>query len=183
MTTPLDRDQLPDGLSELGSAIAAEGLSVTPHVVGGAAILLTIDSTRRSTVDIDAWVNTPNDFVRSRVFELAATIANRRGWPSEWVNDKAQLFIPEMVSGRLDEWEFVYEIGGFRVVAARPDVLLAMKLLAGRASRDLPDLPALISAAELTTRAEIDELFEDMYPHDEMKRTTRLWLDSFYPHT
>jgi hypothetical protein len=178
--TLLTRNDILDGVRELATRLDTGGHQLTLHIVGGAAVMLTVRPDRQSTVDIDTWINTSSEATRLAVAQHVSQIANERGWPDDWLNDKARLFIPEAVGGSTEEWSALLVVGAVTVVTARPDVLLAMKLFAGRGRRDMPDLPALIDACGLTTRAEIESVFETLYPYEEMKRPAVLWLDANY---
>jgi hypothetical protein len=59
------------------------------------------------------------------------------------------------------------EEGGVTVLYARPRLLLAMKLRAGRGTRDAEDIEGLIEACAIASLAEAEELF-DYYYSDEV---------------
>ncbi len=101
------------------------------------------------------------------------------GFPDDWLNDNASMFIPDNVSGDLSGWDRLLTVGGVTIVVAPPEVLLAMKLLAGRGRRDIPDLPPLVAACGVTTVREVEGIFDRYYPHDDMKPSARRWLTEF----
>lgn len=179
----LDRELALDLLNQLVERLADQEVHVHIHVVGGAALMLTVRPDRDATVDIDSWINAAAGSrdrvaVDEAVFEIAR---GHPGLPDNWLNDGARLFIPDSVSGLDDDWIPLIERGSVKVSVARPEVLLVMKLLAGRGRRDLPDLPSLIEACGLRTRAEIEHAFERWYPDDAMGPPAVVWLDKHYP--
>ncbi len=95
-----------------------------------------------------------------------------------WLNDKARLFIPNDVGGDIGEWLPHHLTNRIRIVIARPDVLLAMKLRAGRGRRDSDDLPALVEACGYTTRAQAEACFAEHYPDDAMKPKSQAWIEA-----
>lgn len=174
----LSREDVVRGLTQLAERLDADGVKVVIHLVGGAAVMLTVRHDRQLTTDVDSWVNSHGDEpLRSRVFEAVVLIGRANpGFPDDWLNDKAAMFIPDNVSGDLSEWKPLLTVGGVTIVVAPPEVLLAMKLLAGRGRRDIPDLPALTAACGVTTVREVEAIFDRFYPHDEMKPSARRWL-------
>ena len=179
----LDRTDVMRGLTDLATRLNDAGIEVVIHLVGGAAIMLTVRPDRQSTVDVDSWINTHGDqALHAQVLEAAEAVARANpGFADDWLNDNAQLFIPESVSGALDEWLPLISLGTVTIVNARPDVLLAMKLRAGRGRRDLPDLPALILACGLTTVAEVEAVFERLFPYEEIRASAQAWIEAHAP--
>jgi hypothetical protein len=178
----LGRDDVNAGLAELSDVLAELDIEVTFHIVGGAAIMLTAHPDRRATNDVDTWINTLGDAAARRQVDAAVVaIARRRGWPDDWLNDKAQLFIPDTVGSDPGEWLPHSVTRRVRVVTGQHPMLLAMKLHAGRGHRDLPDLQPLIEACGYTTFAEIEACFEEHYPHEVMKPKSRAWLETNFP--
>ena len=167
-------------LQELVDRLAAEEIRISIHIVGGAAIVLSARPDRQATRDIDAWLNGP-ETARIRLLDIAAQIATERGWNTDWINDNARLFIPESIGGAASEWTPLIDTDDIKVMIAQPQVLLAMKLRAGRGRRDLADLPALIHFCGLTTMAEIVAIFDHFYPHDDMSKKAADWLSRNTP--
>jgi hypothetical protein len=86
------------------------------------------------------------------------------------------MFLP--VDGEPHGWQPLCSGGGIEVWIAPPDIVLAMKLRSNRGRRDTRDLPVLIEAVGLTTRVEIEALFERFFPHDEtISARCADWLD------
>ena len=80
----------------------------------------------------------------------AEKVARDRGWPADWLNDKAAQFLPNGF-GRVPEWAIIYEDAIVTIEVATPEMLLAMKLHAAqiRRLRELEDLGfrGLVSAS------------------------------------
>jgi hypothetical protein len=133
----MDRDEILAALTALAAELDRHGVSAEMYVVGGAAIALAFDE-RRSTRDVDA-VFEP----KSRVYEAAATVGEARGLPAGWLNDAVKGFLegPDPAAAP------VLDLPGLRCLAASPQVLLALKVLAHRVGEDEDDVRLL--AAEL----------------------------------
>lgn len=167
-------------LPELAARLAARDVDVVIHVVGGSAVALGYDPDRNATRDVDAWLNASTDG-KAVVLSVAAELALENGWPPDWLNENAVMFIPEAVGGTGSEhWRSYHTTASVEVVVAAPDVLFAMKLHAARGRRDLPDLDVLAEAAGVTTARDAVELFESYYPHETLKRTAHAWLAQFF---
>ena len=162
-------DVLDRVLTELAERVAARDVEVVIHVVGGSAVAIGYNPDRSATRDVDAWVNA-SSAAKAVVLDVAAELANENGWPSDWLNENAVMFIPEAVGGSGSaHWRSYRTAGKVDVVVATPDVLFAMKIHAARGRRDLPDLEVLAGAAGVSTAAAAVELFELYYPPDALK--------------
>ncbi len=133
----LNRDDIIAGLTELATRMDAASIAATIHVVGGSAISIEYNHLRESTTDVDSWLHVHHTLADA-VDAIVREIAIERQWPDDWFNTRATMFLPEF--GEPFTWRTLFEIGVVRILVAPPDVLLAMKLLAGRGRRDLPDL-------------------------------------------
>jgi hypothetical protein len=173
----LTREDIISGITDLVQRCRDGGLAVGIHIVGGAAIALEYHHDRPITSDVDAWV-AGTAAGRIDVDELVATIAADRGWPSDWFNTKASMFIPDY--GDSSEWTPIMTVGDVNVFVASAKMMLAMKLRAGRGRRDLSDLPPLIAATGVTSRANVQALYDEFYPHDPMADRSRSWLDQHF---
>jgi len=178
----LSIDDIRSGLAELARRLDALGIEVSIYLVGGAAVALTVRPDRQLTDDVDSWINHHGDEgLRTSVFDVVAEIGRGRpGFPSNWLNDNAAQFIPESVTGDPADWTPFLAHGTVTIFAARPEVLLAMKLHASRGRRDLPDLPALLAASNVTSSSGAIAVFERFYPHDEIKARAVVWLEAHF---
>jgi hypothetical protein len=171
---------LAEVLADLAARVASTGSNVTVHVVGGAAIAIGVHPQRDATQDVDVWLNT--DATGRRVVEeVAARIADERGWSRSWLNEEARGFIPESVGGKgSPDWQPYCAIDDVAVVVAHPRILFAMKLHAARGRRDFPDLAVLAGPAGIDSAATASALFEEYFPYDELKPRAREWLAAFF---
>ncbi|WP_243230082.1 hypothetical protein [Microbacterium sp. CIAB417] len=164
----LTRDELEFGLKEIVQRLEERGEPAELRIVGGAAISLWHNAARGATQDIDAALS-PAD----AVLDVAKEVAVEQGWPDDWVNDKAQIFLPSGMGARGEEWETVYASGIVTVKVASLDMLIAMKLYSAqrRARREYEDLRVLLAERGVRTQAEAEALFEDFYPGDDLNDT------------
>jgi len=146
----MDREEIIDALTALAAELDRRGVSAEMYVVGGAAIALAFDE-RRSTRDIDAVFEPKNV-----VYEAAAIVAKDRSLPPGWLNDAVKGFL----AGDDPAAVPVFDLPGLRCLAASPETLLALKVLAHRIGEDEDDLRLLAhelgleSADEVLTVAE-----------------------------
>lgn len=88
-------DVLHDVLTELGALARDEGKVIEVAIYGGSALMLA-SNFRITTRDVDAVADDDGQRVIER---LAASIATRRGWPSDWLNDQVFPFLSDLVEG------------------------------------------------------------------------------------
>lgn len=168
MSSTLTRDDIIAGLREIIARLRDAGSTATMQIVGGAAIALTVDGDRPATVDVDGFI-TPLEDVEA----VAVQIARERGWPLDWVNDKAKIFLPDGM-GRSMEWVTLYDQDGILIQAAAPAMLLAMKLRAveRRGLRDIDDVAVLLSATGIETADEAEQLLNEFFPGENLTPKT-----------
>lgn len=145
-------------------------------LVGGAAIVLAHEPADRGlTTDVDALEATDISVVR----EVVAGIALERGLPEDWLNFKVQMFAPDPVYPE-PEWDVVREFRQVQVCVANPEMLLAMKMHAGRGQRDLPDIDLLLDVCDVRTAEHAVEIFERYYSREVMKERVVAHLEQRY---
>ncbi len=150
------RADLEDALRTLVNELVADEAEAKIQVVGGAAVALQVG--RESlTVDIDA-LGSSTPAVRAAATRMAAS----RNWPETWINDAVKMYMTHLDTD--DDWELWVEEQGVIVLVARPMLLLAMKLLAGRGRRDGEDIDRLLDACEVTTLRKAQEIFDRYFP-------------------
>lgn len=169
----LTRDELEFGLKEVIQRLQERGEPAELRIVGGAAISLWHNAARGATQDIDATLS-PADVI----LDVAKDVAAEQGWPDDWVNDKAQIFLPSGMGARGEEWETVYAHGTVTVKVASLDMLIAMKLYSAqwRARREYEDLRVLLAERGISTQAQAEALFEAFYPGDDLNDTAYTML-------
>jgi hypothetical protein len=149
------------------------GKPIELRLVGGAAIVLAHDPEDRGlTTDIDALEATDTEAVKA----VVAGIADERGLPADWLNFKVMMFAPDPIYPA-PRWDVVREVGEVRVCVANPEMLLAMKLHAGRGRRDLDDVDVLLEVCEVRDLARAKEIFETYYAREVLKERVDLYLN------
>jgi hypothetical protein len=129
----MDRAEIIDALTALAAELERRGVSAEMYVVGGAAIALAFDE-RRATRDIDA-VFEP----KAIVYEAAESVAEELDLPAGWLNDAVKGFLAAEDPAAAP----VLDLPGLRCLAASPEALLALKVLAHRIGEDEDDLQLL----------------------------------------
>lgn len=150
-----DRDDLIRGLRQLVTTLRTQGEPAGIRVIGGAALSLRYFD-RRTTEDVDAKLH-PS----APALAVAAEIARTNGWPEDWLNTKADHFIP---IAKDVGWEALYDDDNVSVWVASAPALLAMKLKASRPGRDDDDIANLMVICGVTAFDEASELYESYYP-------------------
>lgn len=164
-----DRDDVLGALEELARRLAARGAPAHIRVVGGAAIAVQYGR-EALTQDVDALFGRSDD-----VLEIAAEIARERGWPNSWLNDDVAMHASHFDHEAV--WVRIVDVESVQVDLAPADLLLAMKLKAGRGGRDEDDIDLLCDACGLRSAAEAEAIFERFYPEGEIKPLARRQLD------
>lgn len=154
---PLGRDLILTMLREVGQILHDQGLSTTIHVVGGAAIALTLKN-ERITHDVDAVLRDhPAEFLHA-----AHTVARHHRMNTDWIGDDVSPFISRNPVGQ--EHHFVFP--GLSVYVASPEHILAMKVRAAAtrdAQRDLDDIIFLVHHLQIRTPEEVARLAEHQF--------------------
>ncbi len=151
----LDRSDLIRGLTEVVALLRDRGEPAGIRIIGGAALSLRYFE-RRTTEDIDAKVHPPGS-----ALAIAAEVAASHGWPADWLNTKADHFIPIATDVG---WESLYDDGEVSVWVASAPALLAMKLRASRPGRDDDDVANLLAICGVAEAAAASDLYESYYP-------------------
>lgn len=165
----LDRDDIRDALTELVERAEAAGISATVCIVGGAAIELVVGD-RGSTRDIDAFV-----FRVGALDEIIAIIAAARGWPESWLNSEVSVFASDYDDPH--GWNVLLRRGEVVVRVAPAEVLVAMKLRAGRGARDFDDLDLLLAHLGWSGQ-EAQVCFERFFPDDPLNLRSQRYLEA-----
>ncbi|MCD9622833.1 DUF6036 family nucleotidyltransferase [Rhabdothermincola salaria] len=169
MAVTLGRDDIISALDELVDALAESGARSQIHLIGGAAITIAY-SRAVTTTDVDAFYG--GDVA---VCEAVKDIAARRGWPENWLNDRANQFRSHFEQP--DDWMELTVNDGVVVRVASARLLLAMKLLAARGRRDSDDIDVLLDACGITSLDEALEIYERYYPEEDLKPRARRQLE------
>ncbi|MDV3306850.1 hypothetical protein K7Z75_24815 [Mycobacterium avium subsp. hominissuis] len=125
------------------------------HVYGGDPMLLAYDPDRTATRGIDAEFSPDGPMIAA-----IREIANENGWPSTWLNNQAASYVARYPG----EGERVFDHPYLQVNVTPPDHLLAMKVLAGRATRDADDVRTVLGHLGITTTAEVWAVVDRFFP-------------------
>jgi hypothetical protein len=165
----MDRNEITDALTALAAELERRGVSAEMYVVGGAAIALAFDE-RRSTRDIDA-VFEPKQVV----YEAAAVVGEERGLPAGWLNDAVKGFL----AGDDPTASPILDLPGLRCLAASPQTLLALKVLAHRVGEDEEDLRLLAAELGLERADEVLAIAEQTYG-DRLDPAARFFVEQVF---
>lgn len=165
----MDRGEIIGALTALAAELDRRGVSAEMYVVGGAAIALAFDQ-RRSTRDIDA-VFEP----KGLVYEAAAVIAEQQGLPGGWLNDAVKGFL----QGDDPAAAPVLDLPGLRCLAASPETLLALKVLAHRVGEDETDLRLLAAELGLQRADQVLAIAERTYG-DRLDPAARFFVEQVF---
>jgi Nucleotidyltransferase of unknown function (DUF6036) len=152
------KDDIQDALRSLTKELVQSDVEITIQVVGGAAVALQVER-EAATGDIDAMFRRS-----SQIFDAIKRVGDERGWPDTWLNDAVNMYASHHDSA--DDWDIQTSESGVVILVARPELLLAMKLAAGRGRRDSTDIDLLLDACEISSIEEAAALFDRYYPAD-----------------
>lgn len=165
----MDRGEIIAALTALAGELERREVVAEMYVVGGAAIALAFDE-RRATRDIDA-VFEPKDVV----YEAAAVVAEKLDLPGGWLNDAVKGFL----EGDDPAAAPVLDLPGLRCLAASPETLLALKVLAHRIGEDEADLRLLAGELGLETADEVLAIAERTYG-DRLDPAARFFVEQVF---
>jgi hypothetical protein len=166
----VNRREILEALTALAAELERRGISAEMYVVGGAAIALAFDE-RRATRDVDA-VFEP----KSSVYEAAAVVADQLGLPDGWLNDAVKGFL----GGEDPAAAPILDLPGLRCLAASPETLLALKVLAHRIGEDEDDLRLLAAELELGSAEQVLAVAERTYG-DRLDPAARFFVEQIFP--
>jgi hypothetical protein len=165
---PLGWDEIEAYLVEVGAELEYRGLVRSIVVVGGAYVAFR--GVRASTTDVDT-IDEFDDELRAAV----ATVAERHGLETDWLNDRARPWRP--VTFDPQACETILQTGGLQVLAPPPDIVVLMKISAGgRTPNDALDLRALWPATQFTHPEQAVVAFYAAYPHEETDPHLADWI-------
>jgi hypothetical protein len=165
---PVTGDELLSALRRLGEILYRRGVTADLYVFGGAAMVLAYQA-RVATRDIDA-VFVPD----TEVLDAAREVARERGWPRTWLNDQASAYVSALPD---QDRRLVLEAPGIRCMAASPERLLAMKVLAARRAQDAGDIRFLANLLGLTGVEQVLAIVAGVFPDLEVNERARLLVE------
>jgi len=155
----LTRSDIMQLLADVGNIMHTQGLHVSIYIVGGAAISLTYDTTRRTTQDVDASIlNHPKEFS-----EAVTSVANIYNLPENWLNTSAVGFMSQRPMGE----ELEIQFPGITVISGSPEHLIAMKIRALR-KQDIDDLVFLIQQLDIHSPEDVAKITNEQFDESDM---------------
>jgi hypothetical protein len=161
-------DEFLDALRSLGAKLHRRGVTADVYVFGGAAMVIAYQA-RPATRDIDA-VFEPD----SEVIDAAREVARERGWPLSWLNNQASTYVSHVPDRRR---HLILEAPGIRCMAASPEHLLAMKVMAARQSQDGHDIRFLMERLGLTSYDDVRRTVGEVFPTRPIGDRARLLIE------
>ncbi len=172
---------LHDAFIELGALARGEGKVIDLAVYGGSALMLA-SNFRLATRDVDAVAASEQGLVD----RLAGTVAARRGWPADWLNDGVRVYLSPKVDGIQNHHELFRgypseQEPGLRVFVPTAEYILAMKLMAMRldpaaGEGDLTDIINLLDVVGLETPEAVLAFAAGFYPEATISGRLRLGI-------
>ncbi|MEE2951259.1 MAG: hypothetical protein VYD57_08390 [Pseudomonadota bacterium] len=167
-----DKARLIEALERLGNDLLARGLFIELAVYRGSAIVLQFDW-GRSTEYVDPVVREGYD--EHALGVSVAVVARQMGLEGDWLNNAVGMYTPLGENDDLFDVMGNYPMTGtpgLRVLTAKPQYLLAMKLQAlrniDRGDKDLDDARALASHLAIDDEGELRALYVSIHgeePH------------------
>lgn len=164
----LKKQDLVEGLAEIGVAALAAGKIIDLAVYGGSCLML-VSNFRDASQDVDAVAASDQVFVD----RIAAGVAERRGWPQDWLNDGVRVYLSPLVDTPQEHALIATypseRSPGLRVYVPTPEYMLAMKLMALRideieGGKDKNDIDNLIAIVGVENRNDLIALASRYYP-------------------
>jgi hypothetical protein len=175
--------ELSSALYDLGEIAAQAGKVIDLALYGGSCLML-VSNFRLSSEDIDAVALVDQPFVD----QAARIIAERRGWPPDWLNDGVRTYLSPAVEGHLAHelcGTYPNETNpGLRVYVPTAEYMLAMKLMSlrigGGDEKDLNDILNLMQIVGLSGRSEVINFVAQFYPEARISGKLKLALDDLW---
>jgi hypothetical protein len=177
-------ERLGDALNELGQIAHEAGRVIDIAIYGGSCLML-VSNFRIATADVDAVAAEDQGFIDSAV----QTIAARRGWPRDWLNDGVRTYLSPRVDGFEQHTLFrTYpreEAPGLRVFVPTAEYMLAMKLMAlrldpGGSKSDLEDILNLMQISGMKEKGDILRFASRFYPEARTSGKLALAIDHLW---
>ena len=160
---------LVEEVDEVLSHSTPPGVMYSLHIIGGVAMGAIFDA--RMTQDLDV----ASEGIRLEVMKAAQVVAKRHNMAENWINNQAAEFVD--IDLPLDAFDILYAGQCLMVRGAKPEYLLAMKLMSGR-GKDLPDILELAEATGAATAEALVSLCDRVYANTDSYSLERSWVES-----
>jgi hypothetical protein len=184
LTAFLNRENLENAFVDLGRKARDADKIVEIAVYGGSALVLTLPG-RVATKDVDAVIDQDRDWLR----QVAAELAEERGWPRDWLNDGVKGWLSHRDADPDAKPLFkTYpseEEPGLRVFVASPYYLFAMKCLAMRIggveeTQDRSDIEALAKEIGVMNAEQALDIVSRYYPLAKIPPKTQYGVEEIF---
>jgi len=158
----MEKEQIHKALVRLGEILRVRRVTGEVAIFGGAAIVLGFDF-RRATQDVDSLVTSGH----GQVMQAAQEVGEELQLPPNWLNEQATIYLSKHRDFSLfkmypSEGQF-----GLRVLLAKPEYVLAMKLLAfSLYAADVDDIQHLALHLKRTSAENLLSLLKHYYPNE-----------------
>ena len=159
-------------LAEVDEALSKDtpaGIMYVLYVIGGAAVGSVLAD--RLTQDVDVATET----IPPQVLEAAREVAERHGMPDTWINNQAAEFIEADLP--VDAFETIIDGRCLLVRVARPETLLALKIMSGR-GKDVNDLLDLAELTGIVYYADLMRLCDEVFSATPAYSLEREWTSN-----
>lgn len=171
MSALFDRERIIALLAELAGRLDEAGVEAELLVVGGTAMALAYERAR-VTRDIDAVI-APSDVIDEHVAAMARAHSDLA---PDWLNARVMPLLPrEFTMGQLEALAWP----GLSVNVASARVLLAMKVRAGRADRDLQDIWVLCQVLGVRSVSEVWSITDEVWGEPLVREEIRLYVGDY----
>ena len=160
---------LVEEVDEVLKAETPPGIMYVLYVVGGVAMGTVFDT--RMTQDIDV----ATEAIPADVMRAAEIVAERHDMSETWINNQAAEFTN--LDLPLEAFDVLYAGECLMVRGAKPEYLLAMKVMSGR-GKDLQDIIDLAEATGVVTRDSLVSLCDQVYSHTPSYSLETTWVQS-----
>jgi len=161
----MTKEQIQNAFQRLGQILHERQVMGEIAVFGGAAVVLGFDF-HRATQDVDSLITEGH----GQVIQAARQVEREQHLPSNWLNEQATSYL-----SRHNDFSFfkMYPSeghqSGLRVLMAKPEYLLAMKLLSFRLyGYDVEDIIHLARLLNRTSEDDLLSLLKDYYPDEQV---------------
>jgi len=178
------KEHLSAALSEVGALALDHGKVIDIAIYGGSCLML-VSNFRVATKDVDAVAAVDQAFIDS----AARTVADRHGWPHDWLNDGVRTYLSPAVEGQQHHAFFRSYPDeanpGLRVFVPTAEYMLAMKLMAMRVDvmiegDDLDDILNLLDIVGLARKEDVVAFAAGFYPEARISAKITLALDNLW---
>jgi len=169
----LTKEEIIEGLKEIGKKAKANNLVIDIAIYGGAALSIAYNL-RNATKDVDAVVKGDKQEFK----KIVESVAEEKDWSNDWLNDAVKGFLSNEEELRSTN----YEIEGLRIYVPTPEYIFAMKCMAMRSdeykkSIDMEDIKNLSKIIGIKDKNDAFKIIEKFYPKNRIMPKTLFGIE------